>query len=307
MITADLRVLTAKDLFLNEATLTGEAMPVEKSAAPVQGRSGAPTNLPNIRFMGSNVLSGAGTAVVVQSGAGTYFGELAGVLTRQRAETSFDKEVTRFTWLMIRFMAVMVPSVFVINGMNMGDWAEALMFALAVAVGLTPQMLPMIVMVNLAKGHRDVAQARDRQAPQRDSELRGDGQYHQIHAVPRPGQLDFRLRHIRDSAVCLRRLDKPRFISDRMVRRIAADANLDHPHFRTAKIPFLQSRASMSLIATTILVAGAGALLPYSQLGPTLGFMPSPGAYCPAVFAIILGYCVLAHLVKIWFVRRWGM
>jgi Mg2+-importing ATPase len=152
MIPADLRVLTAKDLFLNEAALTGEAMPVEKSAAPVQSRSGAPTDLPNICFMGSNLLSGAGTAVVVQSGARTYFGELAGTLIRQRVPTSFDKGVTRFTWLMIRFMAVMVPSVFVINGVTKGDWLEALMFALAVAVGLTPEMLPMIVTVNLAKG-----------------------------------------------------------------------------------------------------------------------------------------------------------
>ena len=152
MIPADLRVLAAKDLFLNEASLTGEAMPVEKSAVSIHGRGDAPTDLPNICFMGSNVLSGAGTAVVVQTGAGTYFGELAGMLVRQRAPTSFDKGITRFTWLMIRFMAVMVPSVFVINGITKGDWLEALMFALAVAVGLTPEMLPMIVTVNLAKG-----------------------------------------------------------------------------------------------------------------------------------------------------------
>ena len=152
LIPADLRVLAAKDLFLNEASLTGEAMPVEKSAAAVHGQRDAPTDLPNVCFMGSNVLSGTGTAVVVQTGAGTYFGELAGMLTRQRAETSFDKGVTRFTWLMIRFMAVMVPSVFIINGVTKGDWLEALMFALAVAVGLTPEMLPMIVTVNLAKG-----------------------------------------------------------------------------------------------------------------------------------------------------------
>jgi P-type Mg2+ transporter len=152
MIPADLRVLTAKDLFLNEAALTGEAMPVEKSPAPVRGRPSGATDLPNICFMGSNVLSGAGTAVVVQSGARTYFGELAGIVIRQRAPTSFDRGVTRFTWLMIRFMAVMVPCVFVINGVTKGDWLEALMFALAVAVGLTPEMLPMIVTVNLAKG-----------------------------------------------------------------------------------------------------------------------------------------------------------
>jgi Mg2+-importing ATPase len=152
LIPADLRLLAAKDLFLNEAALTGEAMPVEKSAAAVHGLREAPTDLPNICFMGSNVLSGAGTAVVVQSGAGTYFGELAGMLVRQRAPTSFDKGISRFTWVMIRFMAVMVPSVFVINGVTKGDWLEALMFALAVAVGLTPEMLPMIVTVNLAKG-----------------------------------------------------------------------------------------------------------------------------------------------------------
>jgi Mg2+-importing ATPase len=122
LIPADLRVLAAKDLFLNEAALTGEAMPVEKSAAAVHGHREAPTDLPNICFMGSNVLSGAGTAVVVQSGAATYFGELAGMVIRQRAPTSFDKGITRFTWLMIRFMAVMVPSVFVINGVTKGDW-----------------------------------------------------------------------------------------------------------------------------------------------------------------------------------------
>ena len=110
------------------------------------------TDSPNICFMGSNVLSGACTAVVIQTGTRTYFGELAGMLIRQRAPTSFDKGVNRFTWLMICFMAVMVPSVFVINGLTKGDWLEALMFALAVAVGLTPEMLPMIVTVNLAKG-----------------------------------------------------------------------------------------------------------------------------------------------------------
>ena len=152
MIPADLRILAAKDLFLNEAALTGEAMPVEKSPAPVLSPPNAATDLPNICFMGSNVLSGAGSAVVVQSGAATYFGELAGMVVRQRAQTSFDRGVTRFTWLMVRFMAVMVPAVFVINGVTKGDWLEALMFALAVAVGLTPEMLPMIVTVNLAKG-----------------------------------------------------------------------------------------------------------------------------------------------------------
>jgi hypothetical protein len=143
-------VLAAKDLFLNEASLTGEAMPVEKSAAPLHGQREAPTDLPNICFMGSHVLSGAGTAVVIQTGAGTCFVELARMLMRRRAPTSFDKGVTRF-------------------------------------------------------------------------------------------------------------------------------------------------------------VAGAGALLPYTPLGSTLGFVPLPALYWPPVVVIILGYCVLAHLVKSWFVRRWGL
>jgi Mg2+-importing ATPase len=125
---------------------------VEKSPAAIHRPKETATDLPNICFMGSNVLSGAGTAVVFQTGASTYFGDLAGMLVGQRAPTSFDEGIKRFTWLMIRFMAVMVPSVFIINGVTKGDWLEALMFALAVAVGLTPEMLPMIVTVNLAKG-----------------------------------------------------------------------------------------------------------------------------------------------------------
>ena len=115
-------------------------------------------------------------AVVVNTGAKTYFGGISEKLGRQRVLTSFDKGINSFTWLMIRFIAVMVPLVFVINGLTKHDWKEAFFFAVAVAVGLTPEMLPMIVTVNLAQGrHGDVAQEGHRQAPQCDSELRSDG------------------------------------------------------------------------------------------------------------------------------------
>jgi Mg2+-importing ATPase len=151
MIPADLRLLSAKDLFINQSTLTGESMPVEKFAG-VDNDAREPLEAKNLCFMGSNVLSGSATGVLIATGARTCFGTLAGSLVGQRVQTSFDKGVQRFAWLMIRFMAVMVPLVFLLNGFVKGAWLDAFMFAVAVAVGLTPEMLPMIVTINLAKG-----------------------------------------------------------------------------------------------------------------------------------------------------------
>ena len=152
MIPADMRVISAKDLFINQSTLTGEAMPLEKVASAHVGTAETPFDLPNICFMGSAVVSGIGCGVVVLTGARTAFGQVAGTIAEQRVLTSFDKGITRFTWLMLGFIVVMAPLVFVINGLTKGNWFEALLFAVAVAVGLTPEMLPMIVTVNLAKG-----------------------------------------------------------------------------------------------------------------------------------------------------------
>jgi len=151
MIPADLRLLAAKDLFINQAALTGESMPVEKFA-PVDLEAASPLDARNLCFMGSNVVSGSATGVIVATGARTCFGELAGSLVGQRVQTSFDRGVQRFAWLMLRFMAVMVPLVFLANGLIKGAWLDAFMFAVAVSVGLTPEMLPMIVTINLAKG-----------------------------------------------------------------------------------------------------------------------------------------------------------
>ena len=152
MVPADARVLSAKDLFLNQAALTGEALPVEKKADPAPTAVQNPLELPNICFLGSNVESGSATAVVIHTGNRTYFGSLAASIVGQRQLTSFDLGVNKFTWLMIRFIAVMVPAVFLINGLSKHNWLEAFLFAMAVAVGLTPEMLPMIVTVNLSKG-----------------------------------------------------------------------------------------------------------------------------------------------------------
>jgi Mg2+-importing ATPase len=152
MVPADARVLSAKDLFLNQAALTGEALPVERKAATPAADIQNPLDLSNLCFLGSNVESGSATAAVIHTGNRTYFGSLAAGIVGQRQSTSFDLGINKFTWLMIRFIAVMVPAVFLINGFFRHNWLDAFLFAMAVAVGLTPEMLPMIVTVNLSKG-----------------------------------------------------------------------------------------------------------------------------------------------------------
>ena len=157
MVPADVRVLTAKDSFLNQAALTGESLPVEKKAAPASAEVQNSLELPDVCFLGTNVESGTATAVVIHTGDQTYLGSLATSIVGKREQTSFDKGVNNFTWLMIRFIAVMVPAVFLINGFSKHDWLQAFLFAIAVAVGLTPEMLPMIVTVNLSKGALEMA------------------------------------------------------------------------------------------------------------------------------------------------------
>jgi P-type Mg2+ transporter len=152
MIPGDVRVLSRKDLFVSQGSITGESLPIEKFQDPDTTTASSPTELKNICFMGTSVESGTATAVVVTTGIQTYFGSMANSITGERAETSFDQGLNRFTWLMIRLMAVMVPLVFLLNGFTKHDWKGAFFFAMAVAVGLTPEMLPMVVSVCLAKG-----------------------------------------------------------------------------------------------------------------------------------------------------------
>jgi len=161
MIPADIRLIESRDLFISQAVLTGEALPVEKydTLGDVAAKSATAgtdqsnlLDLQNICFMGTNVVSGTAKAVVVATGPRTYFGSLANAIVGSRVQTAFDRGVNSVSWLLIRFMLVMVPVVFLLNGFSKGDWSDALLFALAVAVGLTPEMLPMIVSANLAKG-----------------------------------------------------------------------------------------------------------------------------------------------------------
>ncbi|MFH1238654.1 MAG: magnesium-translocating P-type ATPase [bacterium] len=152
MIPADLRIISCKDLFINQASLTGESFPTEKFAEPIHPKSNAISELHNIAFMGSSVVSGTALALVIKTGIATQFGELSRRLATIRVETSFDKGVRNFTWLMLRAMFFMVVFIFAINALRRGNFIEALLFSLGVAVGLTPEMLPMLVAINLSKG-----------------------------------------------------------------------------------------------------------------------------------------------------------
>ena len=154
MVPGDVRIIHAKDLFVSQGALTGESFPVEKSETEKSAAQAAtaPIELTSIAFLGTSVESGTAVAVVAATGRNTYLGSMAESLQEPQAPTAFDRGITRFTWLMLRFMLVMVPLVFVINGLTKGSWIQAFFFALAVAVGLTPEMLPMIVTVCLSKG-----------------------------------------------------------------------------------------------------------------------------------------------------------
>jgi Mg2+-importing ATPase len=152
MIPADIRLLSCRDLFLTQASLTGEAFPVEKFDPPDEVTGKPPLELRNVCFLGTSVESGSASAAVVETGRKTYLGSMASAITQGPPPTRFDRGLTNFTWLMIYFMGVMVPAVFLINGFAKHDWGQAFLFALAVAVGLTPEMLPMIVSVCLSKG-----------------------------------------------------------------------------------------------------------------------------------------------------------
>lgn len=151
MIPADVRILAAKDLFISQSALTGESEPVEKQAAPA-GNSGSLTDISNLAFMGSNVISGSAKVMAIATGNDTMIGTMAKALTKKPPKTSFEKGVNSVSWVLIRFMLCMVPIVFFINGLTKSDWTDAALFAISVAVGLTPEMLPMIVTTSLARG-----------------------------------------------------------------------------------------------------------------------------------------------------------
>lgn len=154
MVPADMRIIQAKDLFVSQASLTGESDPIEKrpQLAKEIHRSGSVVDLDDICFMGTNIISGSAMGIVFATGNSTYLGTIAKSIVGHRAATAFDRGISRVSLLLIRFMMFMVPFVFLVNGLTKGDWLEAFVFAVSVAVGLTPEMLPMIVTANLSKG-----------------------------------------------------------------------------------------------------------------------------------------------------------
>jgi Mg2+-importing ATPase len=173
MIPADVRLLESRDLFVSQSALTGEAMPVEKFAGATASAGRGSFDAPDRCFLGSSVVSGKARALVLETGAGTEMGRLGAKLVEQRPLTSFDRGVNHVSWVLIRFMMVMVPIVFLINGLTKHDWLEAFFFGVAVAVGLTPEMLPMIVNTNLARGA--AAMAREKTVVKRINAIQNFG------------------------------------------------------------------------------------------------------------------------------------
>jgi Mg2+-importing ATPase len=159
LIPADVRIVEANDLFVNQAALTGESLPVEKLAA-TRDAAAPVLEQPDLAFMGTYVTSGTGMVVVLATGARTRFGKLAREASAAREPTAFERGVNGYIWLIARFMLVMVPAVFLINGLTKGDWLQAFLFSIAVAVGMTPEMLPMVITVNMAKGALAMAKRR---------------------------------------------------------------------------------------------------------------------------------------------------
>lgn len=156
MIPADVRIIQAKDLFISQSAITGESEPIEKfeklSNTTIHSKNINCLEFENLAFMGTNVISGAARAVVINTGNDTFLGSISDTLSEKRKMTSFDKGVNSVSKLLIKFMTIMVPIVFIINGITKGDWTQAFLFGISIAVGLTPEMLPMIVTTNLAKG-----------------------------------------------------------------------------------------------------------------------------------------------------------
>ena len=156
IIPADCRILNSKDLFVNESSLTGEAFPVEKNSEALKNPESI-SDMKNMAFMGTSVVSGSATCLVLTTGKYTEFSHIARNIAKDNFETSFDKGIRDFTWLMIKFVFTLVIFIFVVNAILKGSMIESILFALAVAVGLTPEMLPMLVTLNLSKGARDMS------------------------------------------------------------------------------------------------------------------------------------------------------
>ena len=155
MIPGDVRFIEVKDLFIDQASLTGESNPVEKFSEYKE--CDTITDMPNIGFMGTNIVSGRATAVVLTTGVHTYFGSMAKSLYSVNEKNSFEKGIDNVSKLLIKFMVIMLPIIVVVNFCTKCNWWDSLIFAITIAVGLTPEMLPVIMTSTMAKGAVDMS------------------------------------------------------------------------------------------------------------------------------------------------------
>ncbi|NMB18263.1 MAG: HAD-IC family P-type ATPase, partial [Erysipelothrix sp.] len=157
IIPADLRIISAKDLFLSQATLTGESLPVEKFVSFDKDQQDQETDYTNLSLMGTNVVSGTGRGIVIRRGDDTYLGSMAQSLGEIKAPNSFEQSISTISKLLMKLMLIMLPIIFLINGVLKKDFVDAFLFALTVAVGLTPEMLPVVLTTGLSRGAINMA------------------------------------------------------------------------------------------------------------------------------------------------------
>lgn len=156
IIPADLRIISSKDLFVSQSTITGESEPVEKLQINPNETSDI-FELENICFMGTNVVIGTAIGIVIATGKNTYLGKMSKTMSKKKEETAFDKGIKKVTMLLIKITMIMVPIVFLINILTKGEILDSFIYAIAVAVGITPELLLVIITANLAKGSIDMA------------------------------------------------------------------------------------------------------------------------------------------------------
>ena len=157
IIPADVRLLIAKDFFINQSSLTGESFPAEKQPGAIESASNDLSSWNNIAFLGSSVISGTAKAVVVQTASGSEFGKIAQKLSSREEETDFSRGMREFGYIILKVTIALVLFIFFINALMKKDVLESFMFAIAIAVGLTPELLPMIMSLTMSKGSLQMA------------------------------------------------------------------------------------------------------------------------------------------------------
>lgn len=292
MIPADMRLMQTKDLFISQASLTGESYPVEKKAQAEVVDVTNDTSYEPLVFTGSEVVSGSAVGMVVRTGNGTLFGAVADELGEETLKTSFDVGIEKTSLLLIRFMAIMAPTVILVNGLTKGDWLQALLFGISVAVGLTPEMLPMIVTTNLVKGADDMAKegtiirnlnaiqnfgAIDVLVTDKTGTLTQDNIVLQYHLDIDGEESDRVLRHAYLNSLYQTGLGN--LMDEAIIRMGQERLDMDqYTYTKVDEIPFDFERQP-SFIMTTITTLGIviGSIAPYTALGIALDLSPLRG------------------------------